>query len=299
MPSPGSQLRRARWPGPGPWWLVLVMGLLALPSPATLVAQESGSATWSAWLDSLAPDPRAAAEILRFGVGEHPALAPEEARHLSDRVMDELTTAAAAAVARLRSSACAPSVQVRFGSEILPRTPSPPSRAFEALEGGVVRVESVACFPVEGATPGEALDLLVSPAFRLEVEGRIRTIREEGDESCVETAGIPTLLAPSRSCSRIRRFHHGDVASEHAQVVRNPGPGAIQVVYLKESLKTAVAIPGGVAIHYVHISRTADLGRARRWAAERSIREAEERKEAGLRRVLELRTVRPDLPLLR
>jgi hypothetical protein len=289
--SPRSRLGMARWANLGLPCLLLLVGP-ALPHVAPLPGQDSGTAAWAAWVGSLDPDRRASAEILRYGVGGHPTLDPEEARLLSLRVMEELTTSAQAAVTRLRPSACEPSVLVRFGAEALPPAASPPSRTLQSLEAGLVRVESVACFRIPGVTPGEVLDLLVSPGFRMEVEGRIRAIWEEGDDSCVETAGIPALLAASRSCNRIRRWEGGAVASEHAQVVRNLDPGSSQVVYLKESLKTTVAIPGGIALHYVHLSRTADLGPTRRWAVERSIRDAEERKVAGLERALELRATR-------
>jgi hypothetical protein len=148
-----------------------------------------------------------------------------------------------------------------------------------------VRAEVVACFQGDLTDPEEVLDIYTSPEFRMATETRIRSIDEDEGESCVATRGVPGLLAPSRACNRIERYSGGRIAAEHSQVISNPGAeaGGVQEVYFKESLKTFVVIPGGMALHYVNISRTADLGRLGRWVGARSIREGEERKSEGLR----------------
>ena len=72
------------------------------------------------------------------------------------------------------------------------------------------------------------------------------------------------LLDPTMACNRIDRFFQGTVAAEHSQVVRNRGDNSYQDVFFKESLKTFVVTPGGVALHYINYSRSVRLGRLQR-----------------------------------
>jgi hypothetical protein len=75
----------------------------------------------------------------------------------------------------------------------------------------------------------------------------------------------------------VARIDEERLSAQHSQVVANPGDEDDQVVYFKESLKTAVRVPGGLAIHHVHYSRSVNLGRLERWVAHGKVKDAEER----------------------
>ena len=72
------------------------------------------------------------------------------------------------------------------------------------------------------------------------------------------------LLDPTLACNRIDRMSVEGLASEHSQVVKNQGVDPFQDVFFKESLKTFVRIPGGIAYHYINYSRSVKLGRLKR-----------------------------------
>jgi hypothetical protein len=262
----------------------LLIGFLALGS--TAAAQSTPSDARSAtgvigeWARSLEPDARASRELAAYrGNGGGP-LGEAYRAALASRVHAALFAAASRQVDRFLEGACEPFVDVTFGSSTLdPAAGDRPRRGDEGrFEGGLVRVESVACLALPDVSAERALRVFTSPEFRSSQESRIRTIREEGDESCVETGAVPGLLSPSHACNRIRRLVHARVASEHSQAIRNAGGDGFQPVYLKESLKTFVEIPGGLAVHYIHYSRTADIGGVERWVAARRIRASEARK---------------------
>jgi hypothetical protein len=269
--------------------VLAMFGLLCVPAEP-MRAQAAGAQTpdaltaWIQWGGTLNPDPRGIRELTRYGEAAGAPLDPEYAGGLITRIHENLLSSARARVARLLEGVCEPSFQVTFGPSAGPFGSTGASGVLEAVrfEEGLVNVEVVACLTASGARAEEALAIYTSPDFRMAAEGRIRSVREQGDESCVETAGTPGLLSPSHACNRIRRFVGGPIASEHSQVVLNVDPHSFQVVYLKESLKTFVMVPGGVALHYVNHSRTVELGRLGRWAAARSIRDSEARKAAAL-----------------
>ncbi len=66
------------------------------------------------------------------------------------------------------------------------------------------------------------------------------------------------------------------MAAEHSQVVWNEGQDPYQDVYFKESVKTFVRIPGGLALHYLNYSRTTNMGRMQRWVGTGSIEGSQE-----------------------
>lgn len=272
---------------------VLLLGLVAagpVPGPTVFAAAQSprGSSVGE-WASSLEMDPRVLDELRRFRAHDR-ALPEGYVRELAEGVRAEIVERADRAVERLETEGCAPSLDVAF--DALPERVREPgasrSEVEEAFEESLVRVEVVACVETAVADPEEALRVYTDPAFRQSVESRIERIWSEEGLSCVATAGVTGLLDPARACNRIERYDDGAVAAEHSQVVRNPAGGAegYEIVYFKESLKTFVGIPGGVALHYVNFTRAADLGRLFRWIGAGRIRDAEERRVSALERAL-------------
>jgi hypothetical protein len=157
---------------------------------------------------------------------------------------------------------CEPFVKAEFPSAGF--ATEEPDDADERFESGFVRTEMVACFQADSLDPAALLEIYTSPDFRMEVEGRLERIWQEDGLSCVETGGMWALLDPTLACNRIDRFAEDGIAAEHSQVVWNQGEDPFQDIYFKESLKTFVRIPEGVALHYINYSRTIRLGRLKR-----------------------------------
>jgi hypothetical protein len=237
--------------------------------------QPPPSGPLTAWGATLARDERALEELGRFHEGG--ALGSEYRIALSELVRSELFAAAERALGSIEAEGCRPSVSVTLpafgeGTGVLPR-----SATAERFEQSTIRVESVTCIDVGSTSSGDALDLYVSPEFRQAAESRIEEITSRGGERCERTGGTFPLLSPTHSCASVTRFDDERLSSQHSQVVSNAGKDGEQPVYFKESLKTAVRIPGGVAIHHVHYSRSVNLGRLERWVAQGKVRDAEEK----------------------
>jgi hypothetical protein len=246
------------------------------------------------WAASLPLDPGVDRELERYG-GERRQALPEAYRSaLALYLRGRVTAEAGARIQEFLEGGCTPFVHVSFGPDAAALPPE--FRVSGSMEtrfvDGLTRVESVACFSADGLAAKGALELYTSPDFRRASESRIREIREEGDLSCVETAGVPALLAPSRACNRITHLIQGPIASEHSQVVSNGEGSRLQPIYFKESLKTFVEVPGGLAFHYVNYTRSADLGAISRGIGRRAVKDAEERRIREFRR----RLSSPDLP---
>ena len=133
----------------------------------------------------------------------------------------------------------------------------------------------VACFETNSQDPAAALEIYTAADFRQEASSRIEAVWAEGDLSCVESGGIPALLAPTRACNSIERFSENGIAAEHSQVVWNEGQDPYQDIYFKESVKTFLRIPGGLALHYLNYARTTNMGRVQRWLGTGSIEESQ------------------------
>jgi hypothetical protein len=242
------------------------------------------------WAQSLPLDPGVDRELERYGSDRRQALPEAYRRALTLHLRGRATAEAEARIRGFLEGDCTPFVHVSFGPEAAALPPE--LRAAGSVEsqlvGALIRVESVACFSVEGLSAREALTLYTSPDFRKATESRIREIREEGDLSCVETEGVRALLAPSLACNRITHLLQGPLASEHSQVVSNGEGSRLQLIYFKESLKTFVEVPGGLAFHYVNYTRSAEMGVISRRLGGRAVRDAEER------RIREFRQRLPD-----
>lgn len=236
------------------------------------------------WILDLPLPPGAIAEATRFEEGGRRldgALAEARVRGLRTAALEALSST----VARLEDRGCVPSVDVTFPDAADWSAPVQDGiqRAFLR---GIVRTVAVACFRSD-ASPQEVLELYTSPPFRMEAESRIEGMWEENQTTCIHTGGVPLLLAPTEACSQVARLLEPDLAVEHSQVVHNSSEAGIQPVYFKESLKSFLRVPGGLAFIYVNYSRSTDLGRASRWVARGKIRESQEAQAEALRRRIE------------
>ena len=215
---------------------------------------------WS-WLGELEHDSRAAGEISRFEHHES-SPSPEYATALMRAVRGLVVEAATRRVTELQEGTCTPFVDADFLRAGF--ATAGPENAEDRFEGGFIRTEMVACFVTSISEPDSVLDLYTSADFREEVESRIDSIWAEDGLSCVATGGMWALLDPTLACNRIDRMSVDGLAAEHSQVVWNQGVEPYQDLFFKESLKTFVRIPEGIAYHYINYSRSVRLGRLKR-----------------------------------
>lgn len=238
-----------------------------------------------AWFgDSLGIHPGIVESIAAFQSGDE-TVSMVSAEAIARMVRTETFHTVREALDRMAREGCRPFVRVSFPDPDEWRLTEPDSPSRKFLEG-MVRTEAVACFSTE-QDPETVLDLYTSPDFRMKAESRIEAMVNEGDLSCVRTRGVPVLLDPTHVCNQIHRLGESGLAAEHSQVVRNVGIEHVQPVYLKESLKTFLSTPQGLAFHYVNFSRSVDLGWSTRWIAEGKIKESEERQIEALRTAIE------------
>ncbi len=229
-------------------------------SPVAVAAQASPHEAMLTWFDALGMDTRVEAEIGRFQHDDR-MISDSYRGHVASAIRDLVLEAARVRLAEFAAGGCEPYVKAEFPSAGF--ATEDPDDVEDRFEGGFVKTEMIACFRTEMA-PDSLLAIYTSPDFRMEVESRLERIWMEDDLSCVETGGMWALLDPTLSCNRIDRYVEGDIASEHSQVVRNQGEEPFQDIYFKESFKTFVRIPGGVALHYINYSRSIRLGRLKR-----------------------------------
>jgi hypothetical protein len=137
---------------------------------------------------------------------------------------------------------------------------SPDDKTARDFEKSFVRTEVLAFFKNETTSPDTALRTYTDEEFRKAVSSRVERIWNEGEEACFEVGGVKLLLGPLEYCDRIDELHREDLAVQHAQTVRNEGGGGHQSVFFKESLKTFVRLPDGLALHYIGYSRTVNMG---------------------------------------
>jgi hypothetical protein len=261
--------------------LVLIVGFMAaFPGAAEspTAQRPKPDASLEEWGRGLPMDPGVSDQMLRFehdGRRLDPAYASQLASHLRSAVID----AATGQIARIRSGSCEPLIDVQFlrAGFASPSGEKPRGSAAREFEDSFVRTEMVACIDTDRVDANEVLDLYTSPDFRRETESRIAHIAVEGDRMCVETKGVWALLDPTSACNRVRRYSAGGAAAEHSQVMQNDGSGKYQDVFFKESLKTFVPIPGGLALHYVNYSRAVSLGRLSRSVAGGKVEESQRR----------------------
>ena len=103
--------------------------------------------------------------------------------------------------------------------------------------------------------------------------------------------GVTMVLSPIQYCNRIEECHLPGLSTQHSQTVMNDGGDDYQTVYFKESLKTFVAIPGGLALHYVNYSRSVGMGGIKKKIGRGKIRDSQQKAIDELAKAIESRHV--------
>lgn len=267
--------------------IALIATLTWLGYPAGQAASEDHGPRVTEWGAGLELDPRVVEQIEIYSQ-EEDDLGEGYASVLAPEVRRLVFAAAVGALGDLPSAPGEPIIDVSFlEAGFAARDGEPPADEHQReFEEGFIRTEVLAYIEVEDVTPETALRMYTSPELRMDVSSRIKRIWADGKLSCYEVKRVRALLSPTMACNRIDEFVCSDVASEHSQVVANPGGDDYQTVYFKESLKTFVAVPGGLALHYINYTRTVKLGSIKRKFGRGKIAESEEDKIRELERRL-------------
>jgi hypothetical protein len=249
---------------------------IALPVPALGDNQRS---TVAAWIDSLPFDRRVTEGIELFARERQSKLDEGYASRLAAGIRGLIAADAERRLEQLSGGVRRPFVEV---SILKPGFASAEGRAPDNaterdFEASFVRIEVVAFFEHETETPAAALDIYTNEEFRKSVSPRIRRIWNEDNELCYEVGGVKLLVRPVEYCDRIEELEQEDISLQHAQAVRNKGEKGDQTVYFKESLKTFMRLPDGLAFHYVNYSRTADVSGIRGKLARIQIEDSEKK----------------------
>jgi hypothetical protein len=256
---------------------LLVITPLMVFSAQEMQAQEDLSTDMGRWLAAMPLDTRIADEIGRFTHDDAElsgAYRSTFAAILREIMVEEVDQA----VAVLSRGPCEPSVEVTYPRQ---NDNDQEVRAEKEFEKSFIRTEMFACFETNLDDPTAALEIYTAADFRKEASSRIEEVWAEGDLSCVESGGISGILSPTKACNSIRRFSEGAISAEHSQVVWNEGQDPYQDIFFKESVKTFMRVPGGLALHYLNYSRTTNMGRVQRWFGTGSI-EGSQRDSAEL-----------------
>lgn len=256
--------------GPGP---------MGGPLPQMGTVQGPISSPLGAWGDSLPHDGHVIDEMMRFRGGN--ALTHVYAEMFAREVRSRVISTADARVSSLLTEECVPSLDVTIGEwefshPFYESVEGDLEKAIDGFEGSLIRTEMVACFHGTDGQPGPVLDLYTGKEFRMAAQDRIQDIWPDPKGSCVETKGAYGLVDPTKVCNKIAEFRIEQIAAQHSQVVFNEGVDPYQAVYFKESLKTFVDLPDGLALHYINYTRTSDLGRMSRWVGAGKIRDSQQ-----------------------
>ena len=266
-----------------------------LPGSAPAFAQDAETAARiQSWGASLPIDPRVSAELARFEKSDE---VPDTsyAVALATAVRELVLSDAIERIEALEAGTIEPFVEVTFLDPGFASDGEEPDRKVEReLEDGFIKTEVLAVFAGLEATPDEAMRELTSAVFRQSVSSRIARIWNEDDLNCVETRGVGPLLSPMNSCAALTELRAPGLAIHHSQTVANDDDSDYQRVFFKESLKTIVAIPEGLAFHYVNYSRTAKIGGLKRLVGGGKIGSSQEKMIRELGSVLGAESVEPD-----
>jgi hypothetical protein len=233
-------------------------------APVSGAAAPDVAALFTAWGDSLPLDEAIAGQIARYS-REEDDLGDAYPASLAAAVRRLLLGDAKRALAKLPREPSEPVVEVEYLDAGFANDGLEPDNDHQRdFEKGFIRVESFAFIPAKEVDPERALELYTSPQFRMDVSSRIERIWQEDGLSCIEVGGVTAILSPTQYCNRVDALIQPGLACEHSQTVANPGGDDYQTVYFKESLKTFVAMEGGLAYHYINYTRTVKLGRIKR-----------------------------------
>lgn len=256
-------------------------------APATGAGAGDPAGLVRSWAETLDVDDGAVEQIARYSAEEE-NLGPDYPAELASRVRRLLIGDAARALATLAAYRDEPVVEAEFldAGFANPDGGDPESPAQRDFEEGFIRIESRAFIPAAGVTPQRALEVFSSPRFRMDCSSRIKRIWRQDGLSCVEVGGVTAIMSPTTACSQVTDLKEAGVASQHSQAVSNPGGDDYQTVYFKESLKTFVAVHGGLVYHYIHYTRSVKLGRIKRTFGRGKIEDSEMTKIVELQRRL-------------
>jgi hypothetical protein len=267
--------------------IALIAILIGVGYPAGQAALENPVFRLIEWGGGLELDPRVLEQIEMYSQ-EEDDLGDSYASALASEVRRLVFADAVKALGNLPSAPGDPVIAVSFlEAGFAARDGEPPEDEHQReFEEGFIRTEALAYIEAKDVTPEAALRLYTNAEFRMDVSSRIKRIWDDGELSCYEVKGVRALLSPTMACNRIDEFVSSEVASEHSQVVANPGGEDYQTVYFKESLKTFVAVPGGLALHYINYTRAVKLGSIKRTFGRGKIAGSEEDKIRELERRL-------------
>jgi hypothetical protein len=231
---------------------------LPLISVASAAGQVTTAGSLAEWGKSMDLDPRITRELLRFHEGGRTLNDAQTGTFIRD-IRSSVFSSVEGQVALLQSGECNPFVEVSTGeldSLSVPRGVEGEEEAWDDFENSVIRTEMV----------------------------------EDQEGQRMETKGVLPLVDPTRVCNRTREYRGNQIAAQHSQVVFNEGRDPFQTVFFKESLKTFLRVPGGMALHYINYLRAGKLGRLERWAGPGQIRGSQEGNVEELQKRLRARS---------
>ncbi len=229
-----------------------------------------------AWSRALAIDPRVVEQIDRYSA-EEDDLGDGYSAQIAERLRTLLIFDVSRGLRDLSAAPAEPLVEVAFPDPGFadPDRREPDAKNQRKFEEGFIRIEAHVFLKTDGVTPERALEMYTAPSFRMEMSSRIKNIWTEDSLSCVEVNGIKALLSPTYGCNRTTVAVRPGWASQHSQVVSNPGGDDYQTTYFKESLKTFVAVPGGLVLYYINYTRAVKLGSIKRKLGRGKIEDSE------------------------
>jgi hypothetical protein len=241
------------------------------------LALDGGSV--SAWVDSLAFDGGSIAGIELFAKERGGDVGMGYARELSAGVRRLISADVERQIRRLATGNRSTFIEVSLlEAGFASAADAPPGQPMQReFEKSFIRTEVLAFFADEDTPPRAALGLYTEPEFRKAVSPRIERIWNEGEEVCIEIDGVRLVLDPMAYCDRVDNLHEEDLSVQHTQTVRNTDGDGHQTVFFKESLKTFVRLPDGLAFHYVNYSRTIGMGGFKKRFGLGHIKESEEK----------------------
>jgi hypothetical protein len=241
---------------------LVVVGLSALIAFQGSSFGDGRYSTVSAWVNSLPFDNRAIEGIELYADEKRSEFDEGYAPRLAAGIRRLIASDAGRQLTLLSEGTRRPFIEVSIldpGFASVEGKP-PDNKTERDFEKSFIRTEVLAFFKNETTSPRTALEIYTDKEFRRAVSPRVERIWNEGEEACFEVGGVKLLLDPLKYCDRIEELHQEDLSIQHAQTVRNEGDGGHQTVFFKESLKTFVRLPEGLALHYIGYSRTVNMG---------------------------------------
>jgi hypothetical protein len=273
---------------------LVVVGLSAPAASQGAPPAGAGRTEAAAWLDSLPIDGRAFDAIDLFAREKRSEFDNGYAARLAVGIRRLVAADVERQLGRLAEGVRAPFIEVTtlepgFAAAGGKAGGSKTEREFEK---SFVRIEVLAFFESESTEPRTALGMYTDPDFRKTVSSRLKRVWNEGDEVCIEMASVKLVLDAIKCCDCVEELHLEGISIEHARTVRNTGGKGYQPVYFKESLKTFVRLPDGLAFHYIAYTRTVGMGGIKGKIGRGKIEESERKAVEEIGRRLSARRVK-------